>query len=327
MSNYFLRLMKKYKNFILFILVSLIVSCNDVFETDISNNSVQIIYPSDNTIVQNNIVNFQWEPVEDASEYQLQIFLSNRRKLMDTTIEAEEFSLPLNENNYIWRIRAKNFDYQTDFTDSIHFRVIIPVDLSNQTVVLTSPDDGIYLNTSDNLIFTWDDLLSADYYRFQIVKEKNGLLTILNEPNITDNYYNLANNLINNDNAIYHWKVKAFNSSSQTDFSERVFYIDTVKPQPVLLNLPVNDVTLNNLNVDFSWQTNPDTGFVQSPIHYLIIISPNSDLSNVMTQLQTNDTQISYVFPFTGSYYWTVIPIDGANNQGEISEIRHLEIN
>jgi len=112
--------MKKY--IYLVCLVLSIVSCSDIIEVlDITNDTVNLIAPADNTTVNITTLTLSWETVEDAESYQVQIARPDFENILqleiDYTVTENSISVDLEAgNSYQWRIRARNSDYTTLYT-------------------------------------------------------------------------------------------------------------------------------------------------------------------------------------------------------------------
>jgi hypothetical protein len=111
--------MKKLIFIILFGVV--ILACDDIIEVeDISERTVTVLAPTDESILTITDVNFSWNDVEDSEQYRLQIatpdFETATQIVLDTTIVFTNFTKPLDLGNYEWRIRAENSGYQTAYT-------------------------------------------------------------------------------------------------------------------------------------------------------------------------------------------------------------------
>lgn len=105
----------------LLLVVCLLVSCEEIIEVvDISNENVVVLAPTDTAILAITDINFSWEAVEDAEQYNLQIatpnFESANQIVLDTTITTTNFNQNLELGNYEWRVRAENSDYQTAYS-------------------------------------------------------------------------------------------------------------------------------------------------------------------------------------------------------------------
>jgi len=98
-----------------------VLGCEQLIEVeDISNETVSILGPANNLIIDTSSVNFSWESLEFAELYQLQIampsFDTPQNIVEDTIIYTTSFIKTLSANTYQWRIKAKNFGYETPYT-------------------------------------------------------------------------------------------------------------------------------------------------------------------------------------------------------------------
>ena len=108
------------KTFTLLLLI-FIFNCEELIEVEnISNENVNILAPTDNITLNSTTVSFSWQAIEFAEEYHLQIALPNfdvpQEIIEDTIISTTNFVKSLSSNTYQWRIKAKNFGYQTQYT-------------------------------------------------------------------------------------------------------------------------------------------------------------------------------------------------------------------
>lgn len=115
------------KTLLLIILVS-IFSCEDILEVpDISNQTVPILAPSEGTVLTTNAVGFNWQTINDATSYQVQIatpsFENTAQIVMDSIISEDTLGLvntridqSLLNGSYAWRVKALNSDYETKYT-------------------------------------------------------------------------------------------------------------------------------------------------------------------------------------------------------------------
>ncbi len=108
------------KNILLLIAIGLLLSCEAIFVEDISNDSVTILAPKEKTAVPKGSINFNWNLINDAEVYHLQIatptFTSASQIVLDTIISKRFYTKNLEIGNYQWRIKAKNSEYETDYT-------------------------------------------------------------------------------------------------------------------------------------------------------------------------------------------------------------------
>jgi len=104
-------------------------SCEDLLEVpDISEESVELLAPSDSTIVVQSNVNFTWNEVFEATQYHVQVaapsFENAAQIVVDTLLVVDSvyvgpnFKRVLVDSEYEWRVRAQNSAYETEFTTS-----------------------------------------------------------------------------------------------------------------------------------------------------------------------------------------------------------------
>jgi hypothetical protein len=97
------------------------MSCDDLIEVvDISDRTVSVLAPTNETVLNTTSITFTWEAIEDAESYSLQIatpsFDEAIQIVVDTTLTSLNYMDVLDNGNYEWRIRAENSDYQTTYT-------------------------------------------------------------------------------------------------------------------------------------------------------------------------------------------------------------------
>jgi hypothetical protein len=120
---------------ILFLLVSL-SSCEDILEvTDISNEQVMLLAPLNETVVADSLVNFNWNGVNEAESYLIQVATPNFTNasqlvldsiiIIDSSFVGTRLSKTLANSTYEWRIKAINSDFETEFSSS-NFSVEAP---------------------------------------------------------------------------------------------------------------------------------------------------------------------------------------------------------
>ncbi len=107
--------------------ITLLVSCEEVLEVqDISNAQVVLLAPSEGSMLMDSMVNFNWEGVEAAEVYSLQIatpnfespsqFVVDTLLVIDSTFVGTRYTKILENNSYEWRIQAANSDFSTSYT-------------------------------------------------------------------------------------------------------------------------------------------------------------------------------------------------------------------
>lgn len=306
-------------NKILFVaLITVIYSCEDIVEEDITNDNITINYPQNNQQIESNVVTFQWNLLDGADKYRIQVYSSGQNIVLDSLVNSNQFTHSLNPGSYQWRVRGENFAYQTAYTFPATFTLIETSDLTNQQVILSSPANNLYTQNITPT-FTWTGVNAAESYTLQLINVSAGNNIIHEQTGIIGTSFTPSNTIIIQD-AQYLWKVKAVNSTSETAFTSRTFYIDRTSPNQVQNTLPANEAIINDGTVvNFTWAAPNDTGAVTSPIQYTIQIATDQSFSNIVQSDNMSITSYQYTFNSTGDYYWRVKATDMAGNQGSYS--------
>ncbi|MFL9843542.1 hypothetical protein [Flavobacterium rhizosphaerae] len=294
--------------------------CDDIFEEDISGDTVVMIYPQYQTVVESNIVNFQWQELDGADDYRLQVYGGNQI-VADTLVSTAYFSVPVPPGSYQWRLRGENSAYNTNYSFPVSFSVVASEDLTNQQVLLSSPSANIYMQNTQPT-FTWNTLNNATSYNFSLINLTNGNSIITEVPDINDTSYTLPENIITQDGH-YQWRIKALNEENETEtaYATRNFYIDTTPPNQSQNVEPENEATFEtDIEVDFEWNIPQDSGIITSPLVYTIQIATDTSFTNII-QTGSNIATNSYSYTFTteDTYYWRVKSTDAAGNQSTYS--------
>lgn len=293
------------------------ISCEDIIEEDITNDMVTITYPQNNQQIESNVVNFQWNELDGASDYRIQV-QSGQFIVLDSLVSSNNFTYELDPGTYKWRVRGENFAYKTEYTFPIEFTLIETGDLSNQQVILVSPSNNIYTQNITPT-FSWNSIAAADTYDLELVNVTNGNNIIHQVPGQTATSYTLPGSVITQDGQFI-WRVRAKNEDTQTNFTSRTFYIDRTPPNQPQNVSPANDIILNDgAIVNFSWNAPTDTGAVTSPIQFTIQIATDQNFNNI---IQTDNTSVSsyqYTFNTVGNYYWRIKSKDLAGNESSQS--------
>ncbi|MAY21695.1 MAG: hypothetical protein CMC74_02845 [Flavobacteriaceae bacterium] len=321
--------MKKKNNLrFLFATVSLFffVSCEDILEEDISGDFVNTIFPKEGDTVEGNTVQFLWNSLEGAESYTLQVY-SNTSLVLDTTVTTSNYEGTFTSSLYEWRIKAENNGYETQYTFPESFEVITSLDLTNQSVILTNPSEGLYTNNA-SIIYAWEALVAAETYTFELLKtETSGTTLVYLEEGLTTTSLSLDATVMDQD-AAYSWRVKAVNATSETSFSSRNLYLDTVDPStPSLVSPLFEEEFLLSDNIAFSWNFPNDTGAVNSTITSYYEIASDESFTNVIESGNSVATNFDYTFSSIGTYYWRVRGEDDAGNIGAYNSNGKLIVN
>ncbi|MFD1602351.1 hypothetical protein ACFSJW_22030 [Flavobacterium artemisiae] len=302
-------------NKIIFISLSLFMfSCEDILEEDISNDILQIISPTKDALIESNVVNFKWNSLKGADKYRVQVFESNETLVLDSLTTKTNLTLPLEAGSYIWRVRAENYAYQSTYSFPSNFATNIPDDLTNQQVILLTPDNDKYLNFT-NITLNWEQLAKATSYSVRVVNSATGQ-EVYTQTDVTDTSLTLGAPALADGN--YEWRVKAKNADTETkQYGAKRFNIDKTVPNQPKNSAPADNSTQTvNASVNYTWTIATDNGTVKSPISYVVEIASDVDFTNIIKTLNSNTTTLAYTFSNTGIYYWRVRAIDLAGNIG-----------
>lgn len=306
--------MKTINKIILIALAILTYSCEDILEEDISDDTIQILSPVNNSNIESNVVSFKWNSLNGADKYRIQIYESDQVLILDSLTTKTSITLPLNAGNYIWRVRGENYAYESVYSFPSNFWTTIPDDLTNQQVILSSPDNEKFVNFT-NVTLTWEPLKNATTYRLRVVNTATGQ-EVYPQTDLTDTSFTL--DLPNLADGTYEWRLKAKNAETETkQYSARKFNIDTTVPNQPKNTLPIDNSTQTvNSSVTYTWSIATDVGNAKSPVTYIIEFASDVDFNSIVQTQYSNSTTLQYTFSATGVYYWRVRAVDGAGNIG-----------
>jgi len=320
--------MKKYNilSYISCALLALCMSCDDVFEEDISDEQVVPFSPLQGNQIDGNTVNFQWSFVEDADAYRIQVAneIQNIGLVLDSLLPTTSLLINLPSGNYSWSVRAENFAYETSFFEPRDFSVTFSDNLASQNVILSTPSDGLFTNNT-SLIYTWESLEAANSYDFELLRVLNGTTTVTQENTETTSFQ--VGDDVYEEDAQYIWRVRALNDETQTIYSERSIFIDRVIPEAPIVILPVQNSVFDTDTVDFDWSIGADTGNVQSERRSVIEFSNTEDFETLIDSITLGISETTYTFTTTGIIYWRVRVGDLAGNMSTYSEITSFMLN
>lgn len=160
--------MKKKLLLVSVIALTVLWSCEDILEVpDISNQTVPILAPGEGSVLNTNAVGFNWQTIDDATTYRVQIatpnFENTTQIMLDSIITEDTLgrvNTRIDQNlfngNYAWRVKALNSDYETVYTLS-NFQVDGDENLDitpPNTPQLVTPANGAS-QTEASVSFSW----------------------------------------------------------------------------------------------------------------------------------------------------------------------------
>lgn len=299
-------------------LIFTLCSCEEIlFEQDISKDVVRLIAPVNNAEVESNSVRFNWEAMEGATNYEIQIATPNfenaNQLVLNTVGEDNFYQHELIVSEYEWRVRAQNSGYVTAYS-SAKFKVVPVTNFSNNTVILLSPINGLITN-EDSFILKWEEVQEATQYKIQVLDGDGA--PIQSETATESNFE------ITFPEGSLKWQVRAEKDNEFTLYSSRDILVDKTAPNVPTLTTPTDAQILTNPLVSFAWTRTLIPGSVEFDSIY---IYRNVNLTDLVlkdevtapfeTTLETNET-----------YYWYMRAFDQAGNEGEESAVFSFKIN
>lgn len=316
--------MKTINKIIFIALAILTYSCDDILEEDISDDSVQIISPTAGAVIESNVVNFKWTSLEGADKYRIQIY-EDEALLLDSLTSKTNITLPLETGGYTWSVRGENYAYESVYSSPSAFSTIIPTNLTNQQVVLSSPENNKFVNFI-NITLNWEFLANATTYNVKVINATTGA-EVYSKADLT--VKSLTLDLPSLADGTYEWQLTAKNNDSETkQYSARKFNIDTTIPNQPINTLPADNSTQTvNSSVTYTWSIPADIGATKSPVSYIAEFASDIDFNSIVQTQNSNSTTLQKTFSTTGTYYWRVRAIDGAGNIGTNSTGFKITVN
>ncbi|MBT1710554.1 hypothetical protein KK062_20080 [Fulvivirgaceae bacterium PWU5] len=220
--------MNKYLvSLLLFVLTLAVTCCDDILETDLSDDTVTLRLPADGVTQTDSVaVLFWWEELEGASTYELQVVSPDNTNpqslLIDTLVTKPQFSMTLPAGQYQWCVRGVNSGYKTEFVcRTITITETDPIP-PKEIVVLQYPANNVTLKGTQKINFTWSPLVDASEYNLLIVfpnRQSQQLLKLDSALTGTKVLWELTP-------GEYEWCVKATHEGGETDYVCRTLTIE-----------------------------------------------------------------------------------------------------
>jgi hypothetical protein len=313
----------KTKYLILILILAVIISCDDIFEADISNAELVVNYPPAQYSTLQLSLSFDWEAVEGAIEYEIRITTMEDGQYtiiyLDSVVTETSLLISFYPDTFDWSIRAMNYSTASQYASG---RLIIADDVSlyGQNVLLFSPADNFYTNEI-KICFRWDTIKQADNYRFDIRKDSwNGNFFINPQIVFSDTIINTL------DEGRYVWGVQASNNFSSTFFSTRTLYVDTTHPGIPVIIYPQDSAIVNYLgtSIPLQWQHAFDSG---APLSDSIFIASDSTFESIILQELTSSTTFYFNPEAQTEIFWRLKSVDKAGNVGAACDIHTFSVN
>lgn len=304
--------------FLVFLIVSFLLStCGVIFEEKISKDSISILAPSYGATLTSNNVTFWWEYLDNADEYRVQIVQPNFENtitlVLDTLVSENQLNYTLNTGIYEWRVRGENSAYNSKYATR-SFTIDSVLDISGSMVNVIYPTTNLVTNESA-INFIWESLSGATSYHLEIAQPSFVVpFTIVVDQTLTTSSYTF-----NSSESSYSWRITASNANSLSTATTGSFEVDVTSPdQPVLLS-PVNNATITDDDITFSWEA------VSGTSSYSIYLMQDVTLLDTVLNTTTINTESILTGFDTVNYYWNVRAFDEAGNKSLASETRKFK--
>lgn len=160
---------------------------------------------------------FNWDDVQEADMYQLQIakddgfteLIIDESGLLTSDFDV---TLPEYETTYYWKVRAINSSGEGPFSATWSFTTLIDVP---SIPILTQPENG-GIEIPLSVDFEWEDVQGADTYQLQIAKDIGFTELITDESGILTSSFNVT---LPEYGTTYYWRVRSLNSTGESPFS------------------------------------------------------------------------------------------------------------
>lgn len=239
---------------------------------------------------------FEWEPVNGAVSYQIQILedtlfsaiVYEQREITQTTFNVDSLQ---SLKKYFWRVRAVNetltgpYSIMSEFVTSV------------ASPILLYPEESA-LDLPTDLEIVWSKVEDAENYHLIISRSFFFREFFVNDSSLSDTTFTLSN--LENDRTFY-WKVRASNEHGYGDFSDKSSFKTTSVTSINDETIPKEFSVTNNYPNPF----NPSTRFnVSVPVAGDVEIMIYNLLGQIVASIHSDYLQAgTYDFEFDASNF------------------------
>ncbi len=278
---------------------------SQVFQFRTSIQSPTLLVPENKAINVSFNPIYEWEPVEDAISYEIEISRDakiNQRLVSEKGITSTIWTYPglqyQEKATYYWRVRAANNDGVSLWSEIFSFTIKEKPASATQLIEPANNASKVELNPT----FTWQSAENAVSYLFTIASDANFENIYFNQatPDTTIEIAGLERF------AYYWWKVKSIGADGEGDFSDTfIFRTKDIAPvDPAQLLFPEDNAINQNIFLVCSWKS------VDRALAYKLQVATNSNFAEntfVADHPSVKDTlkNIS-ALEYNKKYYWRV---------------------
>ncbi len=279
-----------------------------------------LIAPANGELVESIYPIFNWEPVEDAQGYEIevsldsnftQLFKANRDINQNTmTFAGEKFE---EKATYYYRVRAKNSEGKSLWSPFNYFTIKEQV---TDAPTIVYPTNGA-VKIPLEFTFLWNSKPNVNSYDLQIAID-NKFTNIIVTQNTADTSYNVVGlNLFTN----YFARIRSINNGGTGNWSS-VFTFRTKDEVPTgvaILTYPNNEAKDMPITFAFTWES------VQRALHYELLVATSETFEESSIVLKNDRiselTKKIYGLKYNQEYFWKLRAMN-ENGNGPWSAVR-----
>lgn len=221
--------------FLIILLAFAFTACDDILEVpEIDKEQITVLAPLEGTVINGNEVSFNWNALEDARSYKVEVaqpnFSNAAQIVLDSLVQEDTVGIiftkiqkTLLNGNYEWRVKGLNGGIETPFTtNAFTVNGDENIDLTPpNTPLLVAPADGTTQDET-NVTLTWtreDVPGSAERDSIYIYTDENLQTLEIKALGANKSYdVTLSTNT-------YYWLVQAFDAGGNTSADSEVFLL------------------------------------------------------------------------------------------------------
>lgn len=300
--------------------ITLIYSCDDFFEKDISTEKVTLTTPVNGNSYTDSIIYFSWKEVKGATSYHIQVvtpsFANIQKLLFDSVTEKTTVNCEFTFGNYQWRVSALNTSYETNFsTDS--FNITEPLLVEDILIELKTPENA-EVKKNNNVEFEW--IKNDESYKYNFIVKMNSWndSTVYFESTFKNKI------TIALSDGTYYWGVAAVIENNEKEevgeYNTRKLIINNNVPNYPTIISPTENDTVKSKIVQFNWEK------VQDSCSYNFQLFKEEDLINPIIDKWIEGTSNTEVISANGQYLFKLRTKNKYNITGEYSPLYAFEV-
>ncbi|NLD73796.1 MAG: hypothetical protein GX649_13920, partial [Chloroflexi bacterium] len=266
----------------------------------------ETIYPTEATPLA--IPEFRWTAVEGATSYRLQVSRDNFATLALNVTTANTAYTPLQSSSlpdgtWTWRVRVEKPTPASDYSGPVSFTKRWAVEENKP--LLKEPAEGDRLAFFDSTTFSWEPVLGAASYRFQIAASVEGFSSpLVNIATLATAVQPTAKRA----NGTYYWRIVPLDPNDREGVPSdvRSFEVD-YDLMPILIEPIHNDRP--TFTPTFRWEA------VRGAEYYTLQYATDPTFNSGVTSLTTRNTAYTPTsdLPNDVNYFWRVRAHSGAS--------------